>query len=442
MELENIVKQNPWWKTPQGWEAQDRHLKALANCRYVYEREGYVPAKKGVSVVYGPRQVGKTTWMKKRISGLLKTCKPTEVFYLDAEGLADRFELQKAMETIGGLYAPKHIFIDEINSVHEWEKAIKALVDGGFFEERCAVVGGSSSLNIMKKAERLPGRLASGKNKYRFYPLSFAEVAKLYGLGFSNAKEALGGLDKLNLALYKYFLHGGYIRAMNGFEKNGKLDEELFSVYSAWIDGELARVKKSPEIATGIMDGTANALTNETSWGALSRAVSHPTIAGYAETLKDMFVLGYVEKSRRANEGMPKNKKVYFADPFLYWLALFRGRKINDAAVVDLDSAACGKLAELSIYCNLVGFLDTEGQESDFEPRRHLHFEKERSKETDFCVKRNGRTYFIESKFGHVGKKKEGVFYITKDEISENSIPLSVFLMHPFESLELCRQMR
>jgi|GEM_PF-1088000 len=441
MELEDIVRQNPWWKNAAGWQMQDRHLKALGKCKYVYEREGYIPAKKGVSVVYGPRQVGKTTWMKRRISGLLEKLKPAEVFYLDAEGIADRFELQKALETIGALYSPKHIFIDEINSVHEWERAIKALADAGFFDGRCAIVGGSSSLNIMKKAERLPGRLAAGKNKYRFHPLSFAEVARLYGLEFPSAREALGGLGELNVALHKYFLHGGYIRAMNALEGFGKLDEELFAVYCAWIDGELARVKKSPEIASGIMDGAANALTNETSWGALSRSATHPTIAEYAETLKDMFVLGYVEKSRRANEGMPKNKKVYFADPFLYWVALFRSRKISEAAIADLDSTTCGKLAELCIYCNLVNFLDTQGKESDFEPRRHVHFEAGRAGEIDFCVRYKGRAYFIESKFGHVGKEKEGVFYVTKDEFSRNKIPLSVFLLHPFESLELCRQM-
>ncbi|OIO21221.1 hypothetical protein AUJ17_02695 [Candidatus Micrarchaeota archaeon CG1_02_47_40] len=439
MEIEGIAKQNPWWGNPKGWEGQDRHFRLLENYKYVYEREGYLPAKEGVVVLYGPRQIGKTTWIKRRIANLLKTCKSTEIFYLNAETVRDRFELYEAVKTAGGLYSPKYIFIDEINAIADWERGIKALVDEGAFEGKCALLSGSSSLNIMKKSERLPGRLAKGKNKYRFYPLSFAESARLYGMEFKDAKSALAGLDKLNPLLYRYFIHGGFIRAQNALEEKGRLDEELFSVYSAWIDGELAKVKKSPEITTGIMDGAANALTNETTWSAISRSASHPTIAEYVETLKDMFVFGYIEKSRRAKEGMPKNKKIYFSDPFLYWLALYRGRKIDGAGVEDLGLETCGKLAELCVYSCLVDFLDGQKQESDFEPRRYIHFERGEEGEIDFCVRHEGKTYFLESKFGKVEKEKKGVIYITKNQFGRNKIPLAVFLLHPLGSLELCR---
>ncbi|MFH1306818.1 MAG: ATP-binding protein [Candidatus Micrarchaeota archaeon] len=436
MKIEDITRQNPWWKA-KGWEEQDKHLKSLKVLKYVYERNGYIPKKDGAVVIYGPRQVGKTTWIKKQVVEQLKKNKPTAIFYLDSEMVRDRFELYKIIHSINNLYSPKCIFVDEINSVEDWERAIKALADEGIFRKKQVVLTGSSSLNIMKKAERLPGRMAEGQYKFRFYPLSFLEVANLYGVNAETPDKSLANLGMLNSILHKYFVHGGFIRPLNELDSKSELGRDLFSIYSAWIDGELAKVKKSPEITTNIMDGIADALTNEVSWSSLSKIVTHPTTAEYVESLKDMFVLNFLEKSRHAKAGAPKNKKLYFADPFLYWLSLFRARKISSIRLADLDSTTMGKLAELSAYSSIVQFLDYESGENDFDARRHVHFEKERSGEIDFIAKYKEKTFRLECKFGQIGKEKPGVVYLTKDKFDYNKLPLSVFLAHPFKSLEL-----
>lgn len=437
MELEIVSAQNPWWKT-KDWESQDRHLSMLKENRLTYERLEYVPRKKGVVVVYGPRQVGKTTWVKMQIAKGLKTAgKPTDFVYINAEALKDRFELYETMKMINSIYDPAFIFIDEVNSVNEWERAVKVLVDENAFREKYVILTGSSSINLMKKAEQLPGRMAGGQYKFRFYPLGFSEVAGVYGIKAATPKDAVARLDELNAVLYKYFLHGGFIKAINAYNKNGAMEEDLFAVYSAWIDGELARVKKSPETATNLMAGIAESLANEVSWSALSRTVSHPTIAEYVETLKDMFVAGYLEKSRKAKAGAPKNKKIYFSDPFLYWVAQFRARKISGIKLAEVDSMTLGKLAELCVFKELSQYLDFSAKENEFEVRRYVHYEKEKNGETDFVVKLGKKTFWLESKFGAIEKEKEGVIYLTKNTLSKNKIPLAVFLMHPKESMEL-----
>lgn len=437
MEMETLTSQNPWWKNT-GWESGDRQLSMLSENKFRYEREKYVPDKKGVIVVYGPRQVGKTTWVKMEIMKKLKEAKKaTDIVYLNAEVLKDRFELYETMKTLGSIYDPTHIYIDEINSVNDWERAIKALVDENAFKEKQVTLTGSSSINIMKKAEQLPGRMANGQYKFRFYPLSFAEVAKVYGVNAGNPEEAMARLDELNTILYKYFLHGGFIKAINSYNKNGSLEEELFAVYSAWIDGELARAKKSPETATHIMAGMAESLTNEVSWTALSKTASHPTIADYVETLKDMFVATYIEKSKKARAGAPKNKKIYFTDPFLYWVAQFRARKISSIKIAETDSATIGKLAELAALKEMAQHLDPSHKENDFDPRRYIHYAKEKNGETDFAVKFGKKTHMLESKFGAIGKEKENVTYLTKSSLAKNKLPLAVFLMHPEKSLQL-----
>ncbi|NYZ74510.1 ATP-binding protein [Candidatus Micrarchaeota archaeon] len=438
MRMEDIVAQNPWWKNT-GWGKEDKHLKQLEKYAYVYERAGYVPERKGAIVVYGPRQVGKTTWLKQGIRKLLENGKPESVFYLNAEMIKDRFELYETIKLINGLYNPAHIFMDEISAVADWERAIKALSDEGVFDGRYTVLTGSSSINIMKKAERLPGRMAEGQYKFRYYPLSFGEVAGLYGIKAKNPRDAVANLDKLNPLLHRYFLHGGFVRAMNTLHSKGALGEELFSVYSAWIDGELAKEKRSPETATLVMDGVADALTNEVSWSSLAKGVNHVTVSEYVELLRNMFVLDYLEKHKRAGAGAPRNKKIYFTDPFIYWLALFKSRKINSIGLADLDSTTMGKLAEMSAYAAIAHHMDRKTQENDFDIRRYAHFEKTRSGEIDFIVNYGKKAIKLESKFGNIKKEEGGIVYLTKDELGENKLPLSVFLMFPEESLRLVR---
>ncbi|MEK6953703.1 MAG: ATP-binding protein [Candidatus Micrarchaeota archaeon] len=436
MEIETIISQNPWWRGKR-WHEEDRHLRQLKKYPLVYSRPKIIPDKEGVSILYGPRQVGKTTWIKLQIIEKLKKQEPEGILYLNAETVRDRFELIDFLKTADSINKLEFCYIDEITAISDWEVSIKALVDGGFFDGKQAILTGSSSINLLKKAERLPGRLSEGRNKYRFYPLSFREVAELFGIRVKSPREALANLRELNSVLYKYFIHGGFIRAINALEMNKRLDEDLFSVYSAWIDGELSKARKSPELATYLMDGIANSLTNDISWSALSKHASHPTVANYGETLKDMFVIGYLEKAKRALFGNPRNKKVYFSDPFLYWLSLFRGRKLNSAQVADLTSETMGKLAELSIFSNLSQYLDLRGGSNDFDVRRFVHFEKSPSGgEIDFIARIGEKTYSLESKYGIIGKEREGVIYITKDSIGKNKVPLPLFLLDPEESLK------
>ncbi len=437
MKIEDIVAQNPWWNT-KDWQANDRHLRKLMEYEYVYSRKDYLPLKKGVIITYGPRQIGKTTWIKQKIADISND-KPTDVFYLDAEMIKDRFDLADTLKTVEKLYSPIYIFIDEINAVEEWERTIKTLVDESFFERKHVILTGSNLLNIMKKSERLPGRMADGQYKFRYYPLSFREVAAVYGVKPKNTKEAINQLERLNWVLYRYFIHGGYIRAINTFHKKEILSEDIFSIYSAWIDGGLAKVKRSSETANQIINGITDAMTNDVSWSSLAKGINHVTVGEYMELLKDMFVVNYLEKARQSGSGAPKNKKIYFTDPFIYWLALFKSRKIFSVKTTDLDNTTMGKLAELSAYTAIIDYLDKKTKENDFDIRRYANFEKERNGEIDFVVKLSEKSFKIECKFGRIDKEKKEVIYLTKDIFSENKLPLAVFLMFPEESLQLLK---
>lgn len=441
MDIAELKKQNPWWSSA-GWAEQDYDLQKMSRNKYIYDRKEYIPIKKGIHVIYGPRQVGKTTWIKQDILKITKNKKSNSVLYINAEMFRDRFELYDTLSEVLELYTLKYLFIDEIGSVNDWEKAIKILADTGRLQNKKVLLTGSSSLNILKKAERLPGRLSPGRFKYRYYPLSFKEVVMLYRLKLKNPKQALSKIDELNKILFNYFIHGGFITAINHLNLSGSLDEIIFSVYSGWIDGELAKEKRSSETATYFMDSAVNSMTNDINWNSLVKEVSQPTVASYAELLEDMFVISYIEKSVRTITGKPKNKKVYFYDPFLYWLACFRSHKIKFVDKNLLDNTTLGKLAEQALFSNLLQYVDYCTGENNFNVRKYVRFEKNRKGETDFIVKFHDKKWRLESKFGTTKiKPRDNDVYLTRTQISKNTVPLSIFLLFPAESLEMIEKL-
>lgn len=77
------------------------------------------------------------------------------------------------------------MFLDEISSVNNWQKSIKYLYDTGRLENAFVVLTGSSSYNLKKSSERLPGRREFGKDIV-YLPVSFKEyINQNHNIDFS-----------------------------------------------------------------------------------------------------------------------------------------------------------------------------------------------------------------------------------------------------------------
>lgn len=126
---------------------------------------------KGV-VIYGPRQVGKTTL----VNDILEEIKlKTLILNGDQRGdwweaLVSR-ELTKIRLLVSGYEA---IFIDEAQRIPEIALSIKIILDN--FKELKVIVTGSSSLDLASKvSEPLTGRVYS----YRLFPIAQLELKKM-----------------------------------------------------------------------------------------------------------------------------------------------------------------------------------------------------------------------------------------------------------------------
>ena len=188
----------------------------------IYERkmlkdiEKYLDLKEAI-VIYGARQVGKTTLLKYLIENNLKD-KEGNVFYFDLE-LMNLLELcnqgpEKVHDYLIEKGADKekqiYLIIDEIQYLENPTNFIKIIQD--HYPKIKLLVSGSSTFEIKKKFKNsLVGRIIC----FEMYPLNFEEFlvfkGKKYKLGSNNSKIVN---DELVILAKEYIKYGGYPRVV------------------------------------------------------------------------------------------------------------------------------------------------------------------------------------------------------------------------------------
>src|SRR3972149_6798215 len=151
-----LVDQNVWWKKKEAI-AQDMHLTELEKSSVKWRpRIGYKFSfdKDIIYTLRGPRQVGKTTLLKSLISNLLnEVSDPRLVFYYTCDLIDNPKELVNTVNsylesTRPGRKQRAYLFLDEISSVRDWQKAIKHLSDTGKLVNTTSILTGSHTLDI------------------------------------------------------------------------------------------------------------------------------------------------------------------------------------------------------------------------------------------------------------------------------------------------------
>src|SRR5712692_7510360 len=86
MMIEHFVRQNRWWNSPSD-VSNDRHLRRLREVPLAWTPPlPFNFDRDAVYTVRGPRQVGKSTVLKRQVASLLdRGWEPRHVLYLDVE---------------------------------------------------------------------------------------------------------------------------------------------------------------------------------------------------------------------------------------------------------------------------------------------------------------------------------------------------------------------
>ncbi|MGF3522946.1 MAG: hypothetical protein ACQXXJ_07600, partial [Candidatus Bathyarchaeia archaeon] len=71
VKISEIVNQNPWWKHGEKFATFDKNLRGANEKPIFFKRKRIELEKRNIYVLRGPRQVGKTTYIKESINKLI-----------------------------------------------------------------------------------------------------------------------------------------------------------------------------------------------------------------------------------------------------------------------------------------------------------------------------------------------------------------------------------
>jgi hypothetical protein len=391
MDVELLAKQNPWWKNREEIKKDEKVLQALSREHKLVQR-----FEKGNFLIIGPRQVGKTTFLKLMILDLLKNTAPSNVLYFSCEPLSkkeDILELVGLFDRLGR--GEKFLCLDEITFVRDWEAAVKFLLDSGM---KNLYVTGSTSATLKK--ERFPGRRISLRE---FLPLDFRGFCLLFGSEelknalkeakarveevFDRSFKLLPFIDELQELFERYMVCGGFPLSAFQLMENGGIREETYETYVNWVLGDISKLDRSERIFKSVVQGVIKNYGSRFSLNSVAKEMeigSHVTVREYLEFLEKCYLLRNYFKFD-LSRGLPvyrAERKAYFIDPFLF-------RVFNRYAFGTSDVSAEKRPGLIE---GIVGeYLKRKGETFFFHGR----------KEVDFIVNNTG----IEVKYGKVAKK-------------------------------------
>ena len=253
----------------------------------------------GGVIIYGPRQVGKTTIVNDVLNEVgVKTL----VLNGDERGdwwesLTSR-ELLKIKQLVFGYDA---LFVDEAQRIPEIGLSLKILLDN--FPKLKVIVTGSSSLDLASKiSEPLTGRV----NSYKLFPISQGELSNMW-TPFEKEQN-----------LEERLIYGSYPKmfSINGKEKRAKYLRNLTDGYLYRDLLEFGDIRNSTKIRD-LLKLLAFQVGSQVSVTELGGALelSRSTVDRYIDLLEKSFVIFRLQGfSRNLRKEVTKMDKIYFYD--------------------------------------------------------------------------------------------------------------------------------
>ncbi len=252
---------------------------------------------KGI-IIYGARQVGKTTLSEMVIGNLnLKTLTVNG----DQSRFLDIFQSQDLNKLRSLVQGYELLFIDEAQRIPEIGISLKIILDN--IKNLKVLVTGSSSLDLASKiSEPLTGRTWN----YKLYPISFLELSRLYNRA------------ELDNSLEERLIFGSYpeIFSIVGEDQKREYLQNLGDAYLYKDLIELGGLKNSSKIRD-LLRLLAFQIGSQVSLSEIAAklGMSKDTVGNYIDLLEKSFVLFRLGGlSRNLRKEVVKMDKIYFYD--------------------------------------------------------------------------------------------------------------------------------
>lgn len=253
--------------------------------------------KGNIIIIYGARQVGKTTLVKQIIANSKEESKYLNCDILSVKGQLKDPEPEKLKFFLGNA---KLIVLDEAQNIENIGLILKVLTDT--YKDLQIIATGSSSFDLANKInEPLTGRAV----EFKLYPLSIQEIKESEDLFSVESK-----IEKL-LTL------GSYPEAfLLGKEEAIQKIDQISSSYLFKDILSLERIKK-PNVLANLLKMLALQVGNEVNYNELSKnlGIDRKTVENYIDLLEKCFIIFKLNAfSRNLRKEISKSFKIYFYD--------------------------------------------------------------------------------------------------------------------------------
>lgn len=246
-------------------------------------------------IILGPRQVGKTTLLK-------KICQEKgEFLFLNADEAETPALLENANELRLRQIIGRHrvVFLDEAQRVRNVGLTLKIITDQ--IPEVQVVVSGSSSLDLASEiSEPLTGR----KWEFLMYPISWEELVG--HVGFVNARKQLE----------QRLLFGMYPEVINQVGDEREVLQQISSSYLYRDILQFGNIRK-PEVLEKLLTALALQVGSEVSYNELAQLlhIDRNTVEQYIGLLEKSFIVFRLQPlSRNLRNEINTKRKIYFYD--------------------------------------------------------------------------------------------------------------------------------
>ena len=290
--------------------------------RYLYKKIQANLSKKHISLITGPRQVGKTTLMLQLHNELIAQSKKS--FFLSLEDKEIRNGFNVHPEQLFSYIPPinkndkYYIFIDEVQYLDDPSNFLKYTYDN-YHENIKLIVSGSSSFYIDNK---FTDSLAGRKRIFMLPTLSFPEFIEFKNRGelveYVNTGSLPGIYKKeLDKLMHEYLIYGSYPELVLEPTLEGKKEilKELGTSYikKDIIDSDI----KSPELYYQILQLLANQTASLYNVNSISKILkkSNQTIESYVYAMLKSFHISKISPFySNLTKEIRKMPKIYFTD--------------------------------------------------------------------------------------------------------------------------------
>jgi hypothetical protein len=325
-------------------------------------------------IVFGPRQVGKTTLVEKLLAGR------SDVLYLNGDD-SDVNELltnttSSQLKNIVGKH--KVVCIDEAQKIKNIGLTLKLITDQ--LKDIQVIATGSSAFEL---ADRLNEPLTGRKYEYFLFPLSFEEM------------QGHHGIIEEKRTLEHRMIFGYYPEIV---VNKGEERELLKLLSGSYLYRDLLMLEyiKKPVLLQKILKALAFQVGSEVSYNEISQLVEadRGTVEKYIDLLEKSYIIFKLTAlSRNVRNEIKKGKKIYF------WDNGIRNAVINNFSLPN-QRGDVGSLWE--------NFLLVERMKRNQYCNHYVHsyfWRTTQQQEIDYIEEIDGKMYAFEFKWGKKKKK-------------------------------------